>query len=122
MGRIKNFIVKSMGGHTKEEWDNFMAVCCRQQVQAVATYDLDTIRAAVEADRNLWFGLPNDLREKRIKQQISNALANELDKYVEYTVMKPEHPYGNFIVSAKLTVLLPKVGGVLIRKSDEAGR
>ena len=122
MGIIKDFIVKSMGGHTKEEWDKLMAICGRQQVQTVTTYDLDTIRAAVEADIDLWFGLPNDLWEKRIKQQIRNALANEIDKYVEYTVMKPEHPYGNFIVSAKLTVLLPKVGGVLIRESDEAGR
>lgn len=111
MGKIKDAIIKKMGGYTEAEW--FRCVSVQERLfRNTKALDLCTMRATMRMDRFEWEHFDNMTRERIVKSQIKRILVDQLDPFVEYTVRELEPPYNCMIVMAKLQAMRPETGGM----------
>lgn len=117
MGKIKDRIIKALGGHTAEDWDRFMGV--RLPVpKPITTLDLATIVAQLKFTPEEWDCLGPARCEDLVKNRLLCGMSSQLGPFVEITVTEPKPPHFSFDVVARVRVLRPENGGVFRYEHD----
>lgn len=112
MGKIKDAIIKKLGGHTEEEWKRRLFDPPRYGV--VTQFDVETIGAHVKFSRYEVDMLGSREVSGFAKKQLIDEIAGYLEPYVEVKEVAPTPPYFDFEMVAELRVVKPKVGRVKI--------
>ena len=110
MGKIKDAIIKRLGGHTEEEWRNRFLAPPRYGV--VTQFDVETIGAQVTFARYEADMLGSLEASEIAKKQLISQIAGCLAPYVEVKEVAPKPPYFNFEMVATLRVVNPQTGVV----------
>lgn len=112
MGKIKNAIIKRLGGHTEEEWkDRWLAP---PKYEVVTQFDVETILAHVKFSRYEVGMLGSREASGFAKKHLIDEIARCIEPYVEVKEVAPTPPYFDLEMAAKLRVVKPKVGSVKI--------
>lgn len=110
MGKIKDAIIKRLGGHTEEEWRNrFLAP---PRYKFVAQFDVETIVAHVKFSRHDVDLIGSREASGFAKNDLINEIAGRIEPYVEVKEVVPKPPYFNFEMVATLRVVNPQTGVV----------
>lgn len=117
MGKIKDAVIKKLGGHTSKEWDRAMGVRL-QMPKMVTALNLETIAAEMHISREQCEFLDSTTIERIIKSEAKRRIANELEPFVEFTEFDPRPPCFDKVVIAKLRVLRPEEGGVIRHETE----
>ena len=112
MGKIKDAVIKKLGGHTSKEWDRAMGVRF-QMPKMVTELNLETIAAEMHISRGQCEFLGSGTVERIIKSEAKRRIADELEPFVEFTVLDSRSPRFDKVVIAKLRVLRQEEGGVI---------
>lgn len=108
MGKIKDAIIKRLGGHTEEEWKNRLLAPPRYEV--VTQFDVETIGAHVKFFRYEVDMLGSRKASEIAKKQLISKISGCLEPYVEVKEVVPTPPYFDLEMVAELRVVNPKVG------------
>lgn len=106
MGKIKDAIIKRLGGHTEKEW--FSALAPAPVVKTVT--NVDTIfthvsRPRYEVDMMGFLDMTTFA-----KKQLICEIAKCIEPYVEFKIVKERPPRFDFEMAAKLWVVIPPEG------------
>lgn len=112
MGKIKDAIIKRLGGHTEEEWNERWLAPPKYEV--VTPADVETIWAHVKFPRYEVGMLGSREASGLAKKQLISEIAGCLEPYVEVKEVAPTPPYFDLEMVAELRVVNPKAGCVKI--------
>lgn len=110
MGKIKDAIIKRLGGHTEEEWKNRLLAPPRYEV--VTQFDVETLCAHVKCARFEADALGHEPISEIAKSRIIRVLAQNLENYVEFETCVPMPPNFDYEMAGKLRVVRPQTGKV----------
>lgn len=117
MGKIKDSIIKKLGGYTRKEWDRFLGIQCPAP-KRITTLDLETLVGHFGFALDEWDCLGASKGESIAKTMLLQGIARQLAPFVEFTVLEPKPPRFTVEVIAKVQVLRPENGGVLQYERD----
>lgn len=110
MGKIKDAIIKKLGGHTEEEWRNRFLAPPRYEV--VTQFDVETLCAHAKCSRFEADALGREPISEIAKSRIIRVLSQNLENYVEFEMCVPMPPNFDYEMAGKLRVVIPQTGKV----------
>lgn len=117
MGKIKDSIIKKLGGYTRKEWDRFLGIQCPAPKQITAL-DLETIVGRFSFAAEEWECLGAERRRDIAENMLLRSMCEHLEPYTEFTVLTPKPPRFSVEVVAKVRVLRQEHGGEFLCEQD----
>ena len=109
MGKLKDYIIKKLGGYTAEEYKSAASVRA-PKIQEITRLDLVDVKAETAISRVDAELMDKEFAEMLMKANLLQQITKEIEPFVQLTLWYPGS-FDGFIAEAKLQVLRPKENG-----------
>ena len=114
ISKIKDALIKKLGGYTEQEMIEDRRFHFRETKIATTHLQLAQINGRMKFTELELKYIPEDQRERWIKDQLLHRICQQIGPYIEYQVGATEPPpYEVRTVRARLRVVQPENGAVL---------
>lgn len=113
LSKVKNAVIKKLGGYTAQDmFEERMIVYHNPKI--VTEFQLAEINAKLKYTNLELHFMPEDKRERWIKDELFRRIAQQIGPYIEYAVGTPNPPtYEIVTAKARLRVMQPENGAEL---------
>lgn len=106
MGKLKDYIIKKLGGYTADEYKSATSVRA-PNIHEITRLELVDVKAETEISRGDYEQMDEELSARLVKARLMQQLEKEVEPFVKFVLWKPG-PFNGFIAEAKLQVLRPR--------------